>query len=86
MRPRAILGGLVLVAWVAKTAPLLACPICFQVEQGPVTDGVRAAVVVLVAVTMGVLAGFGAFIRGFVQRAHRLDAGGGHAANGESRP
>ena len=57
-----------LVTWIGATAPLLACPICFQVEEGPVTAGVRAAVVVLIGVTVGVLAGFGVFIARFVAR------------------
>ncbi|HEY6357424.1 MAG TPA: hypothetical protein VIX35_04230 [Vicinamibacterales bacterium] len=48
--------------------PLFACPICFQVEEGPVTAGVRAAVVVLIGVTVGVLAGFGVFVARFVAR------------------
>ena len=48
-------------AWCAGGASLLACPICFQLEQGPVTAGVRAAIVVLVAVTVGVLVAFGRF-------------------------
>jgi len=56
------------VAWVAAllwsgTGPtLLACPICFQVDQGPVTAGVQAAVFVLMGVTMAVLTGFGLFV------------------------
>jgi hypothetical protein len=58
-----------LLTWIGTTAPLLACPICFRVEEGPVTAGVRAAVVVLVSVTVGVLAGFGRFIARFVARA-----------------
>lgn len=55
-------------ALLGAATPALACPICFQVEQGPVTDGVRAAVVVLISVTLVVLAGFGKFIAGFVRR------------------
>lgn len=47
--------------WVAAGAALSACPICFQVEGGPVVDGVRAAVIVLVAVTASVLIGVAAF-------------------------
>jgi hypothetical protein len=54
--------------WHAAGAGLLACPICFQMEQGPVTDGVRAAVLVLMAVTCTVLAGFAAFIVRFTGR------------------
>ena len=58
----------------ASTA--LACPVCFQHRrQGPSTSGVRAAVVVLIGVTVGVLAGFGVFIARFVRRA----AAGGRA-------
>jgi len=51
-----------------SVAPALACPICFQVEQGPVTEGVRAAVLVLMAVTVAVLGGFAAFIVRFARR------------------
>src|SRR5580765_7710766 len=43
---------------VAAPAILDACPICFQFEQGPVTAGMRGAVLVLMTVTAGVLTGF----------------------------
>jgi len=56
-------------AIVIGAAPLLACPVCFQVEQGPVTDGIRAAVLVLVGVTVVVLAGFVRFVVRFARRA-----------------
>jgi len=56
------------VAWIGAPAALAACPVCFGVEAGPVTDGVRAAVLVLIGVTTGVLAGFGVFIARFVRR------------------
>ena len=55
-------------AWCAAGATAVACPICFQVEQGPVTDGLRVAVLVLMGVTVAVLAGFGVFIARFVAR------------------
>lgn len=55
--------------WLTASAGVLACPICFRVEGGPVVDGVRAAVLVLMGVTVAVLAGFGAFIVRFVRRA-----------------
>ena len=55
--------------WAAAGSTALACPVCFQIEDGPVTSGVRAAVVVLIGVTVGVLAGFGVFIARFVRRA-----------------
>lgn len=61
-------------AWIAAVgvAPLLACPICFRIEAGPVSDGVRAAVFVMLGVTLGVLSGFGFFISRFVGRlAHK---------------
>jgi hypothetical protein len=47
---------------------LFACPVCFQVEQSATTDGLRAAVLVLVAVTSGVLTGFGLFVFRFIRR------------------
>jgi hypothetical protein len=59
---------LVLALWLALDASLLACPICFQVEDGPVSAGVRAAVLVLIGVTGTVLSGFAMFIVRFVRR------------------
>ena len=61
--------------WISTTVNLLACPICFQVEEGPVTAGVRAAVVVLIGVTVGVLAGFGVFVASFVARSKHVRSG-----------
>ena len=55
----------------AAPAALEACPICFQFEQGPVTAGMRGAVLVLMAVTAGVLTGFAVFIGRFVRRARQ---------------
>jgi len=54
-------------------AAALACPICFQIEDGPVVDGVRAAVGVLMSVTVVVLIGFGAFAVRFVRRSTAVD-------------
>lgn len=48
--------------------PLIACAVCFQVDPNATTDGVRAAVLVLVGVTVAVLSGFGVFIVNFVRR------------------
>ena len=64
----------IVVALAACAAPLLACPVCFQVEPGPLTNGVRAAVVVLMAVTTSVLGGFAVFIIGFARRS-QIDSG-----------
>jgi len=62
------LAATIVMSLAASAAPLLACPVCFQVEQGPVTSGVRAAVVVLLAVTTSVLGGFAVFIANFTRR------------------
>ena len=59
--------------WLMADVALLACPICFQFEESAVTDGVMAAVVVLVGVTAGVLGGFGTFIARFVKRSRYLE-------------
>ena len=77
---------LVMVMLIRATTPLLACPICFQVEEGPVTAGVRAAVVVLIGVTLGVLAGFGVFVARFVARANAVRPGSEAAESVEKRP
>jgi hypothetical protein len=58
-----------------------ACPVCFRMEEGPVTDGVFAAVLVLLGVTGSVLVGFGVFIHGFVRR---LRADGASAGQGRA--
>lgn len=60
--------------WAALGAGAWACPVCFRMDEGPVTDGVRAAVMVLIGVTTVVLAGFGVFIRGFVRRARAVES------------
>ena len=67
---RLLLG---LLMWASSCATAWACPVCFRMEEGPVTAGVRAAVVVLMTVTVAVLAGFAIFIRGFVRRAGALE-------------
>ena len=55
----------------AASEAALACPICFRVEENATTDGVHAAVLVLVGVTTVVLGAFGRFIAGFVRRENR---------------
>ena len=55
-------------AFLCVPAAALACPVCFQVEDGPVVAGVRAGVGVLIGVTSAVLIGFGAFAVRLVRR------------------
>ena len=62
-----------LLMWASAGATAWACPVCFRMEEGPVTAGVRAAVILLMTVTVSVLAGFAIFIRGFVRRAQLLE-------------
>jgi hypothetical protein len=61
------------VGWLGADAVLAACPICYRIDDGPTSAGIRAAVVVLVAVTGAVLGGFGIFIARFVRRAHAMN-------------
>jgi hypothetical protein len=56
---RVLLGALI---WSAASTVSLACPICFQMDDGPVARGVVVAVSVLMAVTVGVLAAFARFV------------------------
>lgn len=62
-----------LAVWLMAGTATLACPICFQFEENAATDGVMAAVVVLVGVTAGVLGGFARFIVRFVRRTRSLE-------------
>ena len=63
--------GMVLALVLAVSEVALACPICFRVEENATTDGVRAAVLVLVGVTTVVLGAFARFVVGFVKRESR---------------
>jgi hypothetical protein len=67
--------------WRATDATLLACPICFRMDEGPVSDGVRAAVIVLMTVTVAVLGCFGAFVVRLARTENRERG----TANGERR-
>ena len=63
MRTRRLAGWLACALfWGATGISALACPICFRMDDGPMADGVRAAVVVLMAVTICVLGCFGRFV------------------------
>ncbi|HYN10268.1 MAG TPA: hypothetical protein VES67_22975 [Vicinamibacterales bacterium] len=61
--------------WAASGDTAWACPVCFRMEDGPVADGVFAAVLVLMGVTSSVLVGFAVFIHGFVRRASKMEGG-----------
>ena len=61
--------------WVLMSDVALACPICFRVEENATTDGVQAAVLVLVGVTAVVLGVFGRFVVGFAKRDGQPTAG-----------
>ena len=49
------------VIWLVADAAVHACPVCFQFEDGATTAGVRAALLVLLSVTVAVLAAVGAW-------------------------
>ena len=66
-----VIVGTALALVLAANETLLACPICFRVEESATTDGVQAAVLVLVGVTTVVLGAFARFIVGFVKRERR---------------
>ena len=57
-----------LTAWLWFAPALEACPVCFQIEDGPAAAGVRAAVIVLLGVTVSVLAVAGLFVVRFARR------------------
>jgi hypothetical protein len=56
------------IAWMCWGRALCACPVCYRIDDGPTTAGIRAAVVVLVGVTGAVLCGFGAFVARYLRR------------------
>ena len=62
---------LVLALVLAASEVALACPVCFRVEENATTDGVQAAVLILVGVTTIVLGAFTRFIVGLVRRESR---------------
>jgi hypothetical protein len=86
---RKITPGVFVFAGLLLPATVLACPVCFGVDEGPVADGVRTAVLVLVGVTFAVLAGFGVFITRFVRRSRAAAGprpGTGSLETVENRP
>jgi hypothetical protein len=54
---------------------LLACPVCFQADDSATSRGIQAAVVVLFAVTTGVLSVCGVFVARFASRERELFRG-----------
>jgi hypothetical protein len=63
-----VLAGLVAVLWPLMDAVARACPICFQIDNGHVTAGVRAGVVVLIGVTVTVVGACAVFFGRLVGR------------------
>jgi hypothetical protein len=62
-----LLTGLVAILGVPRLA--LACPVCFGVSDSLMATGMNNGVLVLLAVTLGVLASFGAFFICLMRRA-----------------
>jgi hypothetical protein len=64
---------------------ILACPVCFGASSGPMIEGSAAGIVTLMAITVVVLGGLGAFLL-FLRRQARRAAmpAGGDAAHGRS--
>jgi hypothetical protein len=48
--------------WFMTEASIFACPVCFQVNDGQAAAGVRAAVLVLLAVTVTVVFSLGSYL------------------------
>ncbi len=69
IRHRIIASSLFGLLLVASAPTLQACPICFQIQDGPTASSVRAAVFVLIGVTTGVLTCCGVFVTRFARRA-----------------
>ncbi len=65
--------GMVVAGVLGATTTALACPVCFQVKENATTDGVRAAVLVLVGVTTVVLGAFARFVVLFAKREGELN-------------
>ena len=66
--------GVTLVVTAFTEAALHACPVCFQIEDAHVTSGIRAAVGVLMGVTLAVMAPVVVFAVRFTRRAGRPGA------------
>jgi hypothetical protein len=75
MRCRLLWTALIAAGWMCRGAALFACPVCYRIDDGPTSAGIRAAVVVLIGVTGAVLSGFGMFVARYVRRSR--------ATNGE---
>ncbi len=51
-----------LATWFSAETALFACPVCFRVDDGPAAAGVRAAVLVLLGVTVCVVVSLGSYL------------------------
>ena len=73
-----IFGALI---WSVASSVALACPVCFQMDESPVTEGVRTAVFVLMGVTVCVLGAFGSFVLRIARGAQNLPEPSGTIRN-----
>jgi hypothetical protein len=60
-RTRFVATFILLVLIVLTEPPVFACPVCFGAADSPLIDAARLGVLVMVAVTLTVLAAFGAW-------------------------
>lgn len=65
---RAVAPGLIGLFCLLFSSTMLACPICFQTDDGHVVSGVRAGVAVMMTVTAGVLIAAGVFAHRVAKR------------------
>jgi heme/copper-type cytochrome/quinol oxidase subunit 2 len=71
-RDRIILAAMVAVALMTFAQAALACPSCFGAPDSQLTNGMNMAIVSLLGITGGVLAGFVAFFVHLRKRARML--------------
>jgi hypothetical protein len=58
----------------ATANPAFACPVCFGAADSPAVDGMRMAIIALLAITVTVLGSFAAFFVYLMRRARTLEA------------
>ena len=71
-----VVASVVILAALLLPSDILACPVCFGASDAPAAQGMNMAILVLLGVTGGVLAGFIAFIVYLARRARLYREGG----------